>query len=241
MPRPSDPLPLRMVTSDDGHILYDANCMSGPSDTWFRPDTWPGACPVTEAGRGAAWFVCLDSGVDAVLRHYRRGGMVARLSRDRYVWTGAATTRAFAECRVLAYLYQQGCRVPRPLAAAWWRRMLTYEAAILVERLPHVQSLAQRVSQSGQLPASDVAGAVGQAIRAMHDAGVWHADLNAHNILIDQAGQAWLIDFDRARATGVVGQRRRQQNLQRLQRSLIKVAATRGADFYNQMIDELNP
>ena len=56
-----------------------------------------------------------------------------------------------------------------------------------------------------------------------HRAGVWHADLNAHNILVAES-QLYLIDFDR-------GERRppdetwRIANLQRLRRSLVKLGA----------------
>ena len=54
-----------------------------------------------------------------------------------------------------------------------------------------------------------------------HRAGVWHADLTAHNILLDQDGRSYLLDFDRGRL------RRpghwRQRNLARLLRSLRKI------------------
>jgi hypothetical protein len=46
-----------------------------------------------------------------VLRHYRRGGAVARrLLADRYVWAGEERVRAFAEWRLLARLHASGCR-----------------------------------------------------------------------------------------------------------------------------------
>ena len=38
--------------------------------------------------------------------------------------------------------------------------------------------------------------AIGRCIRRFHDAGVCHADLNAHNILLTPE-QVYLIDFDR--------------------------------------------
>jgi tRNA A-37 threonylcarbamoyl transferase component Bud32 len=63
--------------------------------------------------------------------------------------------------------------------------------------------------------------AIGSCIRQFHDARVCHADLNAHNILIDHAQRVFLIDFDR-------GKRRkagswRAANLARLKRSLEKI------------------
>ena len=31
----------------------------------------------------------------------------------------------------------------------------------------------------------------------LHDAQIYHSDLNAHNILLDEAGKAWIVDFDK--------------------------------------------
>ena len=39
--------------------------------------------------------------------------------------------------------------------------------------------------------------ATGRLVARFHRAGLDHADLNAHNILFDGAGQGWMIDFDR--------------------------------------------
>ncbi|MCH7834210.1 MAG: 3-deoxy-D-manno-octulosonic acid kinase, partial [Proteobacteria bacterium] len=37
-----------------------------------------------------------------VLRHFLRGGLIGKLVRDAYVWTGEDTTRSFLEWRLLA-------------------------------------------------------------------------------------------------------------------------------------------
>jgi 3-deoxy-D-manno-octulosonic acid kinase len=63
--------------------------------------------------------------------------------------------------------------------------------------------------------------AVGRCIRRFHDAGVYHADLNAHNVLL--AGSVvYVLDFDRGRyrAPGTW----QAANLARLRRSLDKLA-----------------
>lgn len=38
---------------------------------------------------------------------------------------------------------------------------------------------------------------VGQTVRRLHEAGVYHADLNSHNLLLDKEGKVWVIDFDK--------------------------------------------
>ncbi|MGB6007220.1 3-deoxy-D-manno-octulosonic acid kinase [Castellaniella sp.] len=192
---------------------------------WFDPHR-PGAVAVGEGGRQAAWFVEGAHGA-AVLRHYRRGGLRARLGRNTYCWLGEGRVRAWAEARVLAHLRSAGLRVPEPLAAAYWRRGLCYRTAILVARIPGARALAGRLDQADPR-------AVAQAIHAMHAAGVWHADLNAYNILFDDQDHVWLIDFDRARP-GVVRPARRRKNLLRLRRSLVKVAGARGAQWWDAL------
>ena len=175
------------------------------------------ARPVDAGGRQAAWFVH-GEGWQGVLRRYRRGGMIARLSRDSYLWAGEDRTRSFREYRLLAAMRRQGLDVPAPLAAAYWRQGPVYRAAILVERIPGVKPLAQMLAEPLWEP-------VAAAIVRMHRAGVWHADLNAFNILIGGEGRVWLIDFDRG-IQGRLSDRQRQGNLERLRRSLNKVAGT---------------
>nr|WP_205730920.1 3-deoxy-D-manno-octulosonic acid kinase [Bordetella hinzii] len=210
-------------------MLFEARRLSPPDPAVLDPASYgAGARPVQAGGRQAAWFV-QGPGWEGVLRGYRRGGLIARIARQAYVWTGEARTRCFREFRLLARMKAAGLPVPAPLAAAYWREGLAYRAAILVERLPGVRPLAADLA-----PAA--CQAAGRAIAAMHAAGVWHADLNAYNILLDPEGRAWLIDFDRGRDGGVsAGQR--QANLRRLQRSLVKVAGARGQQAWQAIAE----
>src|SRR5690554_3308479 len=80
-----------------GAMRFDADRIRSPSAALFDPASSAlAATVVTRAGRQAAWFVQGEFG-SGVLRHYRRGGLIARLSADRYIWTGSAATRSFAE------------------------------------------------------------------------------------------------------------------------------------------------
>jgi len=208
-----------------GALCVPRRLAAEASPAWFDAHQ-PGASPVGEGGRQAAWFVDGPHG-PAVLRHYRRGGLRARLGRESYLWLGAARVRSFAETRVLAHLRQAGLFVPEPLGAAYWRSGLAYRNAILVARIPGAQALASQLDQASPR-------AVAKAIAAMHAAGVWHADLNAFNILFDDEDRVWLIDFDRARI-GPVSPAQRRSNLLRLRRSLVKVCGERGARWWEQL------
>ncbi|MEN5346166.1 3-deoxy-D-manno-octulosonic acid kinase [Achromobacter mucicolens] len=212
-----------------GAMLSDARRVADAGPEVFNPAHYGDrARPVDAGGRQAAWFV---EGQDwqGVLRRYRRGGMIARISRDAYLWNGESRTRSFREYRLLAALRAQGLPVPAPLAAAYWRQGPIYRAAIVVERIPGVRPLAQALTEPLWQPVAD-------AIVRMHRAGVWHADLNAFNILIGNDGRVWLIDFDRG-TQGALSERQRQANLDRLRRSLRKVAGEAGDRFWMRLRD----
>lgn len=212
-----------------GAMLSDTRRVADAGPEVFNPAHYGDrARPVDAGGRQAAWFV-EGQGWQGVLRRYRRGGMIARISRDAYLWNGESRTRSFREYRLLAALRAQGLPVPAPLAAAYWRQGPIYRAAIVVERIPGVRPLAQALTEPLWQPVAD-------AIVRMHRAGVWHADLNAFNILIGNDGRVWLIDFDRC-TQGALSERQRQANLDRLRRSLRKVTGEAGDRFWMRLRD----
>src|SRR5690606_5957198 len=129
-------------------------------------------------------------------RHYRRGGIFGPWLVDRYLWLGLVRTRAVREWTLLAELYGQGLPVPRPVAVRVCRTGLCYRADIVTERIAPAESLAERLARE-PLSASGWR-AIGACIRRFHDAGIWHADLNAHNVLLTADGPH-LLDFDRGR------------------------------------------
>ena len=184
------------------------------------------ARPVAAGGRAAAWFVRAGA-FDAVLRHYRRGGLVAKFVQNRYLWSGFEKTRSSVEFDLIRTLWRAGLPVPRPLGAAAWRQGLTYRAALLTEQIPDAQPLAQTNDMLLWKHA-------GQVIAAMHRFGVWHADLNVFNILFDPLGKIWLIDFDRGRL-GKLTPGQRAENLSRLLRSLNKLSLAQHHDCWRAL------
>lgn len=204
-----------------GAIVFDPARLRQAEPAMLEPAYWGArARPVSgQGGRGAAWFVSGDEG-DAVLRQYRRGGFMARFSHDAYLWMGESRVRSVAEFRLLGELHGEGLPVPAPLLAGYRRSGLLYRAAILIERIQNARAFADWLGpQAGQAPWEEV----GATIARFHRAGVEHADLNAHNILVDATGKVWLIDFDRSRRHAPEASWRRA-NLARLSRSLAKLS-----------------
>lgn len=189
----------------------------------------PGLVRIGGAGRGSAWTLKVD-GESAVLRHYQRGGVMARFNRDLYFWAGANRTRSAREFALMSQLADAGLPVPRPIAALACRTGgIFYRAAILTRYVENRGCLCD-------VPTEGAWRGAGQAIARMHRLGVWHADLNVHNILIDAAERAWLIDFDRALA-GQTSLARLQENLSRLLRSVRKVCPELGRDLWPVLLE----
>ena len=176
-------------------ILFDARLGTRPDAGWFDPEWWRGRKAVLAelGGRGQALAVESPVG-EAVLRIYHRGGLVRRLSRSSYVYTGADRTRPFAEWRVNRRLLDAGLPVPEPLAAAFERRGPFYTGALLTRRIPDALPLPKAAGRMASGDWKRLGGMLGEAAGA----GLRHPDLNANNILMDSNGKFWLLDFDRA-------------------------------------------
>lgn len=199
-------------------ILYDPQRVTAVSPEWLDPGFWRlrGGVTAELGGRGQALQLDTPAG-PAVLRRYLRGGMVARVSHDRYFFTGYSRSRAFIEWSALSRLLEQGLPVPRPLMASCERRGPYYRAGILTELIPGARSLADAAGVLGE----DDWHRLGAMLQRFFAAGMVHADLNAHNILLDAAGRWYLIDFDRARVLDRPA--RPDRMLQRLFRSFDKL------------------
>jgi 3-deoxy-D-manno-octulosonic acid kinase len=213
------------IATSTGAMLADpaglGNLPESAGEALFDPDYWRsrGELAAVNGGRGAAWFVGVGSD-QWVLRHYRRGGNVARVSRDAYLWCGESRVRAFAEWRLLALLSLRGLPVPQPIAARYRRTGFIYRCDLITRRIAGAQPLSAALA-AGSIPAA-VWRAIGATIARLHGAGVDHADLNAHNILLTAQGGVSVIDFDRCRLRAAGPWM--QGNLKRLRRSLDKVS-----------------
>jgi 3-deoxy-D-manno-octulosonic acid kinase len=202
-----------------GAMLYDGSRANNFAPSWFDPSYWRSRSEVdgSAKGRGTTLFF-KTAGKSFVLRHYRRGGLIALVSADRYIWRGEDNTRPFAEWQLTYRLHRAGLPVPAPIAARYVHDGLTYRGDLITERLPTVGSLAQCLGKGALSIMTWIL--IGRCVRRFHDLGVCHADLNAHNILLSEE-MVYLIDFDRCelRQKGFW----RDENLVRLRRSLEKV------------------
>jgi 3-deoxy-D-manno-octulosonic acid kinase len=206
----------------NGAILYDKAIINQISDERFTPEGWPHAEVLTgslrSGGRGNTMFVG-NVPRQFVLRHYQRGGLLGKLVRDTYLFSGEDLTRSFMEWRLLDKLAANNMNVPRPAAARFCRRGTFYTADLITVRIPDVVSLSQYIAAEDRDEAFWQS--VGAAIWKFHEAGVYHADMNAYNVQVDKDGDIWMLDFDKGalKSPGPW----QQETLSRLHRSLKKV------------------
>ncbi len=184
-------------------------------------------------GRGASQKIHLH-GEDFVLRHYLRGGLVARLLTDQYLWLGLQLSRPFKEAYIVERAIQMHLPVPQVVAYRIERSGLFYRAAIISRYIENRGTLAACLHRSTLERARWFM--LGQLISSLHQAGIYHADLNANNILLDKRDGFYLIDFDKARRISP-GSPEAQRNLQRLLRSLNKIAENSSKKFHFSKAD----
>lgn len=218
---------IRRATCAHGAILFDGHTLPQATPGMLDASYWrDGQSLAGRGGRGAALLVRGPFG-EGVLRHYRRGGLIGRLVDDRYLFVGESRTRCVREFQLLADLCERGLPVPRPLLAGWRRSGPFYRADLLTLRIHDARTLAEHLRDGeADIPWRRI----GATLARFHREGVFHADLNAHNVLIDGAGNVWLIDFDRGRLR-VPSQDWQQANLSRLRRSLDKLGGAGEGDW----------
>jgi len=216
-------------TQSDRYWQHLSNCQPEFRSEYFDDD-WLDSEGVVlglaDAGRGNTQLLSLD-GHELVLRHYKRGGYASKLSEDRYLWTGLEMARPFLEFSMLSHLDSLNLPISKPYAAEVVRSGASYSGSLLTYRLPGL-TLAKAFIENQMTP--DLWHQVGVTVAKFHQHGVCHADLNAHNILVqtqtcaDAESAVSLIDFDRASLKDPAQMDWQHKTVSRLQRSLLKIA-----------------
>ena len=172
-----------------------------------------------DGGRGTVARVDIPGIGWVFVRDYRHGGLTRAVFGRRFFIPGRETR----EIHVLGAARSRNLPVPVPVASA--RKHCGfgrgYHARIITAEIPRTSSLVTTLwENTGQgRDTAPLLFSTGKAIRSMHDAGIYHHDLNMHNILVNESETVFIIDFDRARIRRTLGMRERIANLRRLLRS----------------------
>ncbi len=217
-------------------LLCDEQLTEDIETAWFDQTHWlnQGRLLGANSGRGSAWVIKSEWG-KWVLRHYFRGGLYAKVSQDSYLWTGLNQCRAFAEFHLLNKLASLSLPAPRPVAARVIKKGLYYRNDLIMTHVPHEQTWAQSLAD-GTTESSTWAD-IGSTIARFHRNGVYHSDLNAHNILLN-GEEVTLIDFDKCsiKSPNINWQK---QNIERLRRSVEKITGQSCQDQLSQPWQQL--
>lgn len=200
--------------------LFDQNQVTNFQPELLDANFWQAKNAVigSATGRGTTYFVQHNQ-AQWVLRHYFRGGLIGKINRDSYLFYSLNKTRAVEEFRLLNWMRSQKLPVPAAIACRVVRKGLLYQADILTSRIENAQDLVGLLSK--EVASENLWLTIGKTIARFHQLGVYHHDLNCHNILINEQQEVFLIDFDRC-ARLKIKKSWQQANMARLLRSFRK-------------------
>jgi len=217
---------LKVFKENNNYCLFDQNEIENFNPEMLSSKYWQDKNAITGSaqGRGTTWFVqyndkdCMQE-KHWVLRHYYRGGLIGKIINDSYWFTSQKSTRAAKEFALLAHMQTLGLPTPKPIAYCVTRHSMFYRADLLSSRIKNAQDLVAILAKHSIT--DEIWFAIGETIKNFHKHGIYHHDLNAHNILVDDNNKLWLIDFDQGEQRAPQ-QSWQQNNMKRLLRSLNK-------------------
>jgi tRNA A-37 threonylcarbamoyl transferase component Bud32 len=169
------------------------------------------------SGRGAIHVLATPRG-EIVAKQMQRGGLAGGLLRRRFL----DPERPVREAEAAELLAARGLLTPPVVAAR-----ASLAGGLWVLELATARLAAQgdllAVLRSG-LAAPGLAAALGRTLRAAHDAGLRHRDLQVKNLLVLEAPApaVAILDLDRCSVGAPLGTEERIAELARLGRSLVK-------------------
>jgi 3-deoxy-D-manno-octulosonic acid kinase len=211
---------------DNSYVLYDADVISNPVLEIFDRDYHSnneqslssGSSGEVGIGRAKVVYFHRDN-KNMVLKHYFRGGLLASVVKDQYFGFDIEKTRAFREWRLLKDMKRLDLPVPNAIAAHVRQGVLYYRADLITQKIENSKTLSDVLIS--EVIGDELWKEVGFCVRKFHDKEIYHADLNARNILLTEEGKVYLIDFDNSDFRPG-SQSWKEGNLARLKRSLLK-------------------
>ncbi|WP_105102155.1 3-deoxy-D-manno-octulosonic acid kinase [Microbulbifer pacificus] len=211
----------RQFKSKLAQVIYDDEVVGSDCEKLFHRD-WLVAnsrCALVERGKAVMFAY---RGRELVFKQYHRGGLAGRLVEKSYLYSRLPNTRVWREFNMLCAMRELGLPVPRPVAARCVSvPPLAYRGALITERVPDSRTLTETLCKR---PLDNGLWArLGALIARFHRDNVYHADLNASNVLLTGCGDFYLIDFDKGAIRASLSRQDAEANVARLHRSLDKL------------------
>ena len=181
-----------------------------------------------EAGAGnrrSAFRLKLAGGLELFARRGRRGGMIGSILGDVYV---GIAPRPLNELALTVEAMRRGIPVAEPMGAMIeWIGPALYRGFCLTRAVRGMTLWEFVKTDDDPIVRGHVLGQARAAIDTMHKQGLFHADLNLHNLLVTQARESFsviIIDLDKARLFDApLPAAMRRANAARLKRSARKL------------------
>jgi len=183
---------------------------------------------VLEGGRGRVVSVALRGmpGDRMVVRKYEHGGIFAKVLGD--VFAGPLSrSRPLKELRVSALAAQKGLPVPE-IIGVWVERHAGFfwRGYIYSREIPDAENLTVYLGRKERKEKGGVIRAVALVLRKLHGQKIYHGDLNAANILVQEKRdgiKVFLIDMDKSKIISGFREKNGIRNLIRFSRSVDKM------------------
>lgn len=144
-------------------------------------------------GRTSITAVRLEGIGYVVIKHYRRGGAIRYLIKQRYLKCGK--TRCQNEYELLQKVRSLGINAPEPIAFAY-RGHLFYQCWLVTREIKDHQTLVQ-ISFSNEEQARMVMKEVVKQVSMLIKNKILHVDLHPGNVIVDNQNRVYLLDFDK--------------------------------------------
>ncbi len=180
-------------------------------------------------GRSSCKSLLMDSlkNEGLVVRDYVHGGLFGKILRD-YFWQRLRPLRELSICEIA----NKGHILTIEVVAIVTKNIIgpLYKYKLVSKEITNTIDLMELLLRSDKnsllARKRQIISKVAKAVKEMHDAGIYHADLHLKNILV-QSGEGgtsnvYIIDLDKSRQFEEIDLNKRRKNILRLDRSLEK-------------------
>lgn len=224
---------IKQIKQNTTFSLFNSLLLPDYQASYLTPEHWQAlkAISGSSQGRGTTYFISYNQ-QQWVLKHYYRGGLMGKLNKDWYLFTNLPETRAFKEFNLLETMRLLKLPVPKPVACRVIKKGLLYQADLLTTRIECAEDLVEKLARN-EISSSNWHN-IGQIIKQFHLHGIYHHDLNSHNILLSQTNEISIIDFDRGEQRADNKSKWQEANMARLLRSFRKEKARLPQFFWQE-------
>lgn len=174
------------------------------------------------AGRGYTGIQTIEGLGRVFVKQYAHGGLLRTVTGGQFLCVGPS--RSLLEFTMLERVRSLGINAPKPMLFVNKGSFL-YRTWLFMEEIPESRNLAE-VSGSEKGEDSDVLHdamtKLAEQVLTLVSHKVFHVDLHPGNVLVDNTGRVFIVDFDKAREFEGSSEQLRELYLRRWRRAVIK-------------------